>query len=204
MDLAEPGLAFAGPLSMTLLRALDGRSTPATAAQVSRIMEGGTQAGIKRALERLAHQGVCGREELGGRVLYSLNYDHVLYPAIRDALDASVLFRKRLRSFLSEWNVQPVCTLMFGSAARNDGDADSDIDLLLIRPLMRSNIQREAWAPQVHELRSRVLKWTGNHAQILDWSKSELRRASEHDEPLLSEIEEDGVLLSGERPKELR
>jgi len=203
MDLEEPGIAFAGPLSMTVLRALDGRSIPATAAQVARTMEGGTQAGIKRALERLSYHGVCGSEELGGRTLYSLNYDHVLYPAIRAALDAPTALRKRLTGEFAAWEIEPDCALLFGSAARGDGHVESDIDILLIRPAMRPNVSRESWAPQVHELRSRVFRWTGNHAQILDWSKSFLKRAANNDEPLLSELRDDGVLLFGERPKEL-
>ena len=73
---------------MPILRALSTRSTPATAAQLERVAGAGTGAGIRRALERLADHGVCVREEAGGRSVYSLNYEHVLYPAVIELLKA--------------------------------------------------------------------------------------------------------------------
>jgi predicted nucleotidyltransferase len=41
---------------------------------------------------------------------------------------------KRLRDTLGTWNPKPVYACVFGSAARQDGDASSDIDLLLVHP----------------------------------------------------------------------
>ena len=51
---------------MPILRALSGRSSPVTAAQLSRLAEAGTEAGVLRALERLAAHGVCLSDDVGG------------------------------------------------------------------------------------------------------------------------------------------
>jgi hypothetical protein len=160
-------------------------------------MELGTPAGIRRALERLSLHGVCQREELGGRTLYSLNYEHVMYPAIRRALDCSNQFVKDLRTKLSKWEIPPLSAVLFGSAARRDGDIESDIDILLVRPFLRSGEQQRWWAPQVHDLRSQVQIWTGNHLQAVDWSRQQLRQVGARQEALLDEIEADGIHLHG-------
>lgn len=203
VDLAEPGLAFSGSLTMPVLRALDGRSLPASAAQIARTVVEGTPAGIRRSLERLSRHGVCKREQLGGRSLYSLNYEHVLYRAVRAALDANDLFVKRLRETLSSWEPQPVAGVLFGSAARRGGDIESDIDVLLIRPKLSSTERKRSWAPQVHELRTQVHSWSGNHLQALDWSESSLRRFAAKREALIDEILRGGVTLYGRSVSEL-
>lgn len=182
---------------MPILRALDGRSQPASAAQVSRTTALGTPAGVRRALERISHHGLCAREELGGRTLYSLNHHHVLFPAVRAALDANDVLLKRLRETLAFWDPTPVSSLLFGSAARLDGDAESDIDILLVRPTMTSGVRRRCWVPQALELRTQVRGWTGNHLHVLDWSVQSLRRYAASKEDLISEIENDGIMLYG-------
>lgn len=197
MDLTEPGRAFSGSLTMPVLRALDGRSQPASAAQVSRIANIGTPAGVRRALERLSFHGICTQEELGGRTLYSLNYKHVLYPAARHALDASDSFLEHLKSTLSEWKPAPVSGVLFGSAARHDGDVESDIDMLLVRPPMKPSESERSWAPQVHELRAQVRDWTGNHLQVLDWTVEMVHRYATRKEELIGEIAIDGRTLCG-------
>ena len=203
VDLAEPGLAFSGSLTMPVLRALDGRSLPASAAQIARTVVEGTPAGIRRSLERLSQHGICNREQLGGRSLYSLNYEHVLYQAVRAALEANDLFVKRLRDTLSSWEPHPVAGVLFGSAARRGGDIESDIDVLLIRPKMSSTVRKRAWAPQVHDLRTQVHSWSGNHLQALDWTESSLRRFAARREALIDEIRREGVTLYGRSVSEL-
>jgi len=164
---------------------------------VYRVTDQGTAAGIRRALDRLATHGICVREELGGRALYSFNHDHVLYRAVVAALDADDAFVRRLRKSLEEWAPAPVTGVLFGSAARRDGDIESDIDLLLIRPQISSSSLQRGWARQVHELRTDVFRWTGNHLQIVDWTESALRSHLARGEPLIDEILRDGIAVAG-------
>lgn len=203
MDLTEPGLAFSGSLTMPILRALHGRSVPASGAQISRMLPEATPAGVRRALERLSQHGVCTREEIGGRALYSLDYEHVLYGAIRAALDANDEFQKRLRKSLSNWDPAPMTAVLFGSAARHDGDIQSDVDILLVRPRMTARDRERYWTRQVHELRTQVRAWTGNNLHALDWSRLSLDRHALAGEELINEILEDGITLAGNSLDEL-
>jgi predicted nucleotidyltransferase len=170
---------------------------------VARSAHAGTAAGIGRALDRLSAHGLCNREEIGGRALYSLNYDHVLYRAVRIALDADRALVRNLKRSLATWSPEPLSAVLFGSAARRDGDYESDIDLLLIRPATTSAVRDRAWAPQVHQLRFDVQRWTGNHLQIVDWTHKSLRLYASRREPIIDNLVQDGVLLAGSPIREL-
>lgn len=197
MDVAEPGRGIAPGLTVPILRVLSRRSTPVTAAQLTRLTTEGTEAGVRRAVERLAAHGVCTREEIAGRVTYALNHDHVLYRAVRELLRADTELTRRLRATLAEWRPAPVSAVLFGSAARLDGDIDSDIDLLLVRPVITTDRARQTWARQVHDLRRDVTSWTGNGVQIIDRSARSVAVLMRRDTPLFGNIRDDGVLLHG-------
>lgn len=197
MDLAEPGRGIAGGLTLPILRTLAGRSTPATAAQLRRVADVGTEAGVRRALERLAVHGVCTSQEIGGRIVYSLNDDHVLYPAVAALLHANRELPRRLTQALSSWEPAPMTAVLFGSAARHDGDTGSDVDLLLVRLPMTTDLQKRQWDSQVYELREAVHRWTGNRLQVLDWTKPVLRRHAKTGERLIDALLSEGVTVHG-------
>lgn len=182
---------------MPVLRVLASRSSAVTAAQIARVSERGTEAGIRRATERLTRQGVLRAQVVGERTVYRLNYDHVLYEAVTVLLRVEEQLERRLVSELEGWSPQPVSAALYGSAARRDGDEDSDIDLLLVRPSLRSTSAREAWAAQVHRLRDSVFSWTGNEVQIVDRSLPAIRRLVRAQEPIVAEWRQDAVTLAG-------
>jgi predicted nucleotidyltransferase len=182
---------------MPILRALAGRSSPVTAAQLTRIAGVGTEAGVRRAAERLAAHGVCLTEDVGGRVVYTLNNDHVLYDAVTALLNADRELPRRLKRALADWEPAPASAVLFGSAARRDGDVGSDVDLLLVRPSQLSQTRKAEWGRQIHELRTAVQQWTGNRLQVLDWTTTVLRRHARAREPLVDAILDEGVTVSG-------
>jgi predicted nucleotidyltransferase len=202
VDLSEPGRGLTSGLTMPILRVVAGRSTPVTAAQLTRIAGAGTEAGTRRALERLAMHGVCVSDEIGGRVVYSLNYDHVLYDAVAALLNADRELSRRLKGAIARWDPQPQSAVLYGSAARGDGDIDSDIDLFLVRPIL-SGVRKRDWVRQAQELRRAVHDWTGNRLQILDWTRPILLRHARAGEPLVDALLEDGVVIHGARLPEL-
>lgn len=182
---------------MPVLHALSRRASPATAAQLRRAAAAGTEAGVRRSLERLARHGLLTAEEIGDRIVYSLNRDHVLYPAVMALVGAGEEFLRRLRREISSWPVPPVAAALYGSAARGDGDADSDIDILLVRPAGMRQREREQWTSQVHALRGLVQRWTGNRCQVTDRSLASLRRLSRASERIVGEWRNDAVSLAG-------
>ncbi len=182
---------------MPVLRALAHRTSPATAAQLYRVTQKGTEAGVRRAIDRLARHGLLLSEQVGDRMVYSLNHDHVLHPAVVALLRAEDELPRRLRKEISGWQVSPAAAAVYGSAARRDGDIDSDIDILLIRPPDFGSRQRELWATQVHRMRELVQRWTGNQCQVTDRSVSSIRRLARSREPIVDEWRKDAIKLAG-------
>jgi predicted nucleotidyltransferase len=178
------------------LRVLAHRSTPVSGSQLARLANAGTEAGVRRAVERLADHGVCRREEIGGRLVYSLNFDHVLYPSIAELLKVNRALRRRLKARISEWDPAPTSAVLFGSAARGDGGIGSDVDVVLIRPTLNESRKRE-WVRQVHDLRESVSAWTGNRLQVLDWTRTMLERHARADERVVDAIVGEGITLHG-------
>jgi predicted nucleotidyltransferase len=155
----------------------------------------GTEAGVRRALDRLALHGLVITEEIGDRVVYLLNRDHVLYPAATALLGAADELPRGLRREISAWQIPPVAAALYGSAARRDGDAASDIDILLVSPASLRSRERELW--KVHRLRGLVQRWTGNRCQVTDRTVAAVRRLSRAREPIVDEWRKDALSLAG-------
>lgn len=129
-------------------------------------------------------------------MLYSLNREHLAASLVAQLVDLRVALWARLREYLAAWEVPALHVSAFGSAARGDGDEQSDIDLLVVRPdAVGSDEPR--WEAQIDHLRQRVLAWTGNRAQIVELDHDELRRATARGELLVGEVRRDGIGLAG-------
>ena len=91
---------------------------------------------------------------------------------------------------------------MFGSAARGEGDARSDIDLLVVR-LASVDSDDPAWRDQLHELAAAVERWTGNRAGISEVGEAELSRLAAERPPIVEELQRDAITLAGPEARQL-
>ena len=129
-------------------------------------------------------------------MLYRANREHVDWAAVealagmrRSALDG-------MRAEIASWQTAPVTAVCFGSFARGEGDEDSDVDLLLVRPSDVAELD-DTWDRQQQALRDLVQRATGNDCQIMEIDVARLPRHVDLDDPLVSNWLHDGVLLSG-------
>lgn len=109
---------------------------------------------------------------------FILNRDHLVYPAIEKLDGLYGRLRERITVAIRDWEGDAACAGLFGSAARRDGDSDSDIDLLLISghsDLADFSIQ----------LSHQVERWTGNVCHIVALTPNELQRMKSADEPII-------------------
>ncbi|HLI38324.1 MAG TPA: hypothetical protein VKV80_13445 [Streptosporangiaceae bacterium] len=164
MDVAQPIRCVIPTLDGQALEVLSGVSGSLTGREVARLARHGSESGVRRALDRLVQQGVVDAEQRGGAVFYQLNREHLAYPAVEVLAGLRRELLDRLTALLAAWAIPPLHASMFGSAARRDGDARSDIDILLVRP-EDIDEDSEPWASQVEDLRERVGRWTGNRCQ---------------------------------------
>jgi predicted nucleotidyltransferase len=107
---------------------------------------------------------------------YVGNRDHVAWPTVELLAALRRTFLDRLRAGFRSWRPKPVHASLFGSAARGDGDATSDIDLLLIRPDEVSE-DGPPWADHVDRIRQQVQGWAGNRCHVF---QLDLPRLAEH------------------------
>jgi hypothetical protein len=135
MDVSRPHTAvIGGALEGEVLSVLAGTTRPLTGRQIARLASHGSDRGLRLALNRLAAQGLVDTVEAPPAVLYSLNRDHIAAPIALELAGLRAELFRRLRRAIGEWQVPPMHASMFGSAARGEGDASSDIDLLVVRP----------------------------------------------------------------------
>jgi predicted nucleotidyltransferase len=102
---------------------------------------------------------------------------------------------RRLRDLLARWKSPILHASLFGSVARGEGNAASDIDVLVVRP-KGIDAEDEQWRSQLEELADRVLRWTGNQAGIAELSEDDVAATADHP-PIFEEVAEEAIDLGG-------
>jgi predicted nucleotidyltransferase len=196
MDVARPYTAVCPTLDGEVLVALAATTMAMTGRQVAAMTGRTSHSGVLSVLNRLTEQGLVDRVELNRAFLFSLNRDHVAFPAVAALVEVRVALLDRIRQDLESWQVTPVHASLFGSFARGDGDTDSDIDLFVVRP---AAIPREdaRWREQLDELSRKISRWTGNRAAIHESSETDLPRLATDGPPIVLELRSDSIVLSG-------
>jgi predicted nucleotidyltransferase len=156
----------------------------------------GSAEGIRRAADRLVIQGVVSRRTAGTAHLYRLNREHLAAPWIEGLASLREQLIDRLRDLLTSWDELPRVVLLFGSVARAQATAASDLDVLVIR-LQDCDPDADRWRQQLAELQRSATAWTGNDTRILELGEGELSSASL--QPVLKEALSDGIELFGSR-----
>jgi DNA-binding transcriptional ArsR family regulator len=226
VDLMDPTRAVTATLDGPVLAVLAQAGKPLTVGEVAAQTPRGSEIGVRRSLARLVEQGIVRATEMGRNRVHELNRDHVAAPVAVALAGLRLALWQRFRGTLSGWNPRPVYACVFGSAARGDGDAQSDIDVLLVRapvtgetdPRRQSGGLAEAlaahasefvaaplterqaarWDRQVGELHDLVRGWTGNRLQVVEMSAYQWGDHRRRRTPLFQEISRDAVDVAGE------
>lgn len=202
MNVSRPYGVISHPLDSAVLHTLSGTSTSLTGRQVARLTSEGSQQGIGKALNRLVAEGVVEREEAGRSALYRLNRRHLAAPAVELLVNLRRELFDRLRRAFEEWELRPMHASMFGSAARGDGDVNSDIDLFIVRP-EDVDTEDSRWRDQLDRLANDVRSWTGNHAGIVEFGAEDVGNLRRRQPPVLKDLDADAVLLAGPSVEQL-
>ena len=95
---------------------------------------------LQRILTRLAQAGVLTTREDGNRVYYQADTVSPLFPELRSLLLKTSGLVDVLRAALHDHEAQIVAAFVHGSVASGDETSASDIDLLIIGSVRRSQI----------------------------------------------------------------
>ena len=105
---------------------------------VKRVGTGGSQ--VHKDLERLTGVGLILREPRGNLVFYRANPDAAVYQELVSLVGKSFGISDQLRRFLEPLASRIQSAIIFGSVARGEQRADSDVDLLLIGEVRLSEL----------------------------------------------------------------
>lgn len=195
MDLSDPSSAVVPSLDADVLAVLAGTRRPLTGREVQRLARRGSHTGVQRILTRMAEHGLLDVIDAGTARLYTLNREHVAATAALALLDLRGQLFTRIRDSLAQWRTPPVAAAVFGSAARGDGTADSDIDLFLLRPAEVAEDQ-PGWAGDVAELARLGRRWSGNPASIIQATPDQVADMIARGEPILDSLRRDAIPLT--------
>jgi predicted nucleotidyltransferase len=195
MDLQNPLRTVAPTVESDVLAVLVRTQRPLTGAAVERLA-GRSHAQVLDVLRRLAKNGLVDADRVGNAVQYRMNRDHVLASGVEQLLSGAQAVEARLQEFTASCSPAPEAVVLFGSFARRDGDSDSDIDVLVIRP-DAIHADDSQWAEVRLGIAKHLERWTGNRCQVVELSVSELRKATLRREPLVESLRQEGKEIFG-------
>ena len=224
MDLTDLTRAVTPTLDGPVLVVLAQAGKPLTVGQVAAQMPRGSEIGVRKCLARLVGQGIVRATEMGRNRVHELNREHLAAPVAVTLAGLRLELWSRFRKTLGTWNPRPVYGCVFGSAARGDGNAESDIDLLLVHapwpgesdlrrgsggrdtvaapatessaaPLTERQLAR--WRRQVDHLRGLARGWTGNPLQVLEMPTFQWADHQRRHSALFREITRDAIEVVG-------
>jgi predicted nucleotidyltransferase len=103
---------------------------------------------------------------------------------------------QEMRQIAEDLPVPPTSVIIFGSFARGEADADSDIDTLLVRPSGTSESD-EAWSACVQQWLDRVSDVSGNRVEVLEVDQNDVPARLDRGGSVWQDIERDGLIIHG-------
>jgi Nucleotidyltransferase domain len=127
-------------------------------------------------VSQLHQLGLVDRRDIGRATLVSLARESAAGDLIDRLAHLRTVVVDRLRDLAAEISPAPLLLAVYGSFARGEAVAESDIDVLAVHA---PGTDSEQWAASLNIFASRAERLTGNPVQILEYDLDELRRKSE-------------------------
>jgi predicted nucleotidyltransferase len=157
---------------------------------------------VHRALQPLGSQGILDVERQGRAILYRLNKEHWLvrkglHPLFAAEADVHAAIGKAVRRAA---RVPVRAVILFGSEARGDARADSDVDLVC---LTASEATRTAAESNLTAAAGQIRRQFGRPMAVVVWSAADFARRYRRRDRLVREIVETGWVIAGESLSEV-
>ena len=145
---------------------------------------------VQQALTSLGGLGVVESRTVGRAMVHTINEDHYAIQPLRVLLDPVAALREVVQRSVGS---SVAAVILFGSVARGDATADSDVDLAVL-----ASSEWEGRSDLEDAVRARL----GNDCDVLVFTPGEFGRlAASGDEPVVEQILADGVVLHGALPQ---
>ena len=151
----------------------------------------------------MVRSGLVERREAPPSALFRLVDDNVGPRVVRALSRSRETVLAELGSQAETLEPSPVSVIVFGSFARGEAEADSDLDVLFVQP-KSTNDDDYRWAAAVEGWRQFARRLTGNRVEVVETSESNVGRFLRSHKTLWADIVRDGVVVYGKSLESLR
>lgn len=191
VDVGQPFADVISGARGAVLATLVQLETPVTVRTLAR-HAGVSPQGALRVVNDLAGAGIVRVQPAGPSLMVRLNRNHLAAEPLIALVSLRARLVERLSAELAGWD-DLAGAWLFGSAARGDGDRDSDIDLLLVGS---RSIDTEEWERQTATLVDRLQAWTGNPVQLVEHTRRTFAGLVRQGNPLITALRTEGIPLT--------
>ena len=147
-----------------------------------------------RVLADLTKIGLVHARDVGRARVYRLNRDHVLWNPLDSMVKAPATIEQHIGEIAGESAAGGATVAVFGSFARGEAGAESDIDIVIVSRNDAHEDRRFAFVDELHE---RVQLLTGNSLDVIDILDEDLARLVQAGDPLVESWLRDARTVSG-------
>ena len=147
---------------------------------------------VKKELQNLEKLNLVCESKKGNQILFQINKKCLIFPEIKNLFLKTEFFCELLRKSVEQFEVN--FAFIFGSFAKGEESAESDIDLFVV-----GNVKEDELLKAIHPIENK----TGREINYILWKKSLLlKRAKKHH--LLNEIAKKPIVMIIGKENELR
>ena len=166
-------------------------------------LSGVSVAQASRILPSLVALGLVTRREVPPSALFRFVPDHVAVPAISLLARARESVIDEMGRTAAALDPAPVSVIVFGSFARGAAHADSDIDVVVVRPEAVEE-DDDGWRWAIEEWHSKAELLTGNPVEMLEVAEHEIGERLRGRAVVWRDVARDGVTVFGAAIEQLR
>lgn len=193
MDLSHPLADLLGENMARIIRRLGMVHTGLSGRRTADLAEVPV-ASASRALAKLEAIGLVHSEDVGPSRVYRLNRQHVLWNPLDIMVTTPAIIKQEITKIAARPEAAGTTVAIFGSFARGEASAGSDIDVVMVNGADDSEQSR---FDVIDSLRERIREMTGNDVDILEIDDDQLARMAASHDPLLDSWITDGQTLAG-------
>lgn len=156
-----------------------------------------------RVLPRLGKLGVVERTEAPPSALFRLHRGSLVGGLVIElAQIRTALLREMQESASALAHPPPTNVTVFGSLTRHEASAESDLDVLFVRPMSVAE-DDDAWIEGLQSWVALTEERAGNSVNIIEASEAEIAELLTSGRPPWNAMRRDGVVLTGRTLEEL-
>lgn len=194
MDLNHPLRSIMGKNRARVVHVLAVLADATPGRRIHELSGNKSLATTQAVLEELVVIGLADLRRIGNANAYSLNRTHVLWAPLETILEIPAELENKIGWILrDEFGEHLIAAALFGSFARGTAHAESDVDILLVHT---EKSPAQPIDDPLDRASGRIRALTGNAAQILTMTESEVRQLAESDDPFAASLDREARMLT--------